>query len=223
MTWLSEIDRGGCLDTGVVLEMNHPERLALLPLFLASFGLSVLGQTMADKVYRKHFSTSFEANAYLRTAVNQRNWLNPRLILGLVLLLIITLLADQMPQVGEPDLIMDLLFTAMFTYFAVIIGRHLSSLLIFNHVNRNPSELSGVIQMTTRLQMHFALFQHVAVIPVVVLLTIYSPNRYTVGALLGVSLLMGANLFWAFQARSATPGLPPVVEAELAEAEAVQQ
>ncbi len=203
--------------------MNHPERLALLPLIFISFGLSVLGQSMADKVYRKHFSTSFESNAYLRKALNQRHWLNPRLILASVLLLIITLLADRMPQDGEPDLIMDLLFTALFTYFAVVIGRHFTSLLVFNHVNRNPSELSGVIQMTTKLQMHFALFQYVAVIPVVVLLTIYSPNRYTFGAILGVSLLMGSNLFWAFQAKSATPGLPPVVEAEIAEAEVVQR
>ncbi|MBP7176915.1 MAG: hypothetical protein KBA53_11975 [Thermoclostridium sp.] len=113
--------------------------VVIIPLFMmADYYLTLLGEKLS-KEYRKHYVVKeYEVNPLWQKDVNQRKWFNPK---QLVLVAVFTALFYFFIRYlyAEDYLLMQLLIGMITAPYVIILGRHLSNLLLFIYIRKNPT------------------------------------------------------------------------------------
>ena len=183
--------------------MKHPEALLLPILMLLDYYLTVCGAVLSEKKYRQHFRIEhYELNPVWQKTIAQKRWFNPRhllLTIGLSGILIF------LTETGFEPLTQWLLGVLLVLY-GMIIGRHLSNLLLFHYVCQKPETLTGAVTMSHTLVLSISLYQTIILLIPFILLTLFSPSLFVVGGLTGLLLFMGVQRVWLWRANRRQPG-----------------
>jgi len=175
--------------------MKHPE-LILVPVFmLADYFLTLAGAVLKDRGYGNHVKAEhYELNPIWQRQVAQRKWLNPR-HLGLTVVASSALIL--LTEFGEmPEPFIQGFLGCLLVVFGMIIGRHLSNLMVFGYVIRKPDEISGQVTMGHALLLSVSLYQYLVAFVPLVLIAIFSPSPFVIGACIGALLLVAVHLKW---------------------------
>ncbi len=143
--------------------MNHPEIIAVPVLMLADYTLTILGAKESAAVYRKHFVLgSYELNPLWRKSVDQIRWFNPR---HFSLVCLVTALLIIVDQSVLPEWPIELGLGMLFGAWGMLCGRHLTNLLIFRFLKRNPEQVSGQVNLSMQLTLKMSQFTYFGLVP----------------------------------------------------------
>ena len=183
--------------------MRHPEFL-LLPVFmLADYFLTLAGAVLKDRGYGNHVKAEhYELNPIWQRQVAQRKWWNPRHLGLTVVLSSALILLAEFGEMPEPFIQGSL--GCVLVFFGMIIGRHLSNLMLFEYVIRKPDEMSGEVAMTHALLLSVSLHQYLVAFVPLALIAIFSPSPFVIGASVGAILLVAVHLAWIRKHRRQT-------------------
>ena len=175
--------------------MKHPE-IILLPVFMfADYFLTLAGAVLRDKKYGVHFKTEhYELNPLWQKHVAQRKWFNPRHIVLTVVVSAALVILGESAEI--PESFLEALLGCVLMSFALVIGRHLSNLLIFRYMIRKPDEISGQVTMTHALLLSLSFYQNLATLVPLALIVVFSPSPFVIGAYCGAALLTVAHWRW---------------------------
>lgn len=184
--------------------MNHPELFLVPILMLADYALTILGAKTSIAVYRNHFVMgSYELNPVWRKSVDQIRWFNARHLIVVALITILLCMADLGLAILDPDLAtleldaLALILGILLGAFGTVCGRHLTNLLLFRYLNRNPQEISGQVYLSMILTLKLSQFQSIGLVPLSIIVAVLVPNSYTVGVSIGLIALVFAHFVWA--------------------------
>ena len=178
--------------------MKHPEIILLPVLMLADYFLTVLGAVRKERKYAAHFKTQhYELNPLWQKTIARKKWFNPRHLL--LTLLTSGVLAFLVESGNMPDAFAEGMFGCLFVLFGMIIGRHLSNLLLFRYLDRHPQDIAGQITMAHALMLTISTYQYLVVAIPMVLLAIFSPTPFVLGGLVGTLLLFVIHFKWIRQ------------------------
>jgi hypothetical protein len=178
--------------------MEHPEVL-LVPLFMIlDYTLTVLSQVTKERRYEKHFALEHqELNPIWQKDIQEKRWFNPRHLLAMMLTTAgLIYLSDYS---GMPHFAIDFALGAILVTFGMIIGRHVSNLLIFRYVEKLPQEISGTVTLGHRAVLSLSLYQFLATLFPCVLIALFAPTPFAVGGVCGVALTIIVHLIWRWQ------------------------
>lgn len=180
--------------------MNHPE-FTLIPVFMfADYFLTLAGAILKDKKYGNHFKAEhYELNPIWQKQVAQKKWFNPKHIVLTVVLSSLLILLTEYGVMPEPFI--QGIWGCLLALYGMIIGRHLSNLMIFGYMIRKPNEIHGQVTMTHSLLLSMSLFQYLVAFVPLSLITIFSPNPFVFGASIGIVLLIVIHLKWIWTHR----------------------
>jgi len=180
--------------------MKYPEALLLPIMMFADYFLTVLGAIWSEKGYSKHFKMQhYELNPIWQKQIADKKWFSPRHI-ALTVLLSATLIL--LLECGDlPSELTNGMLGCLLVVYAIVLGRHLSNLLIFSHFIRNPNEISGEVSLSHELVLSISLYQTSIVLIPVALIAAFSQSSFAIGGALGVVLFLGTNLGWLRKAK----------------------
>ena len=185
--------------------MGHPEFLLVPVLMLADYFLTVLGAIQKERTYDHYFKTEhYELNPVLRESVAKKRWFNPRHLAMTALTLIWLWLITE--YLGLAESFLRGVLGCLVVLFGTLVGRHLSNLLIFRRLNRKSDDIEGEIRMSHQLALSMSLYQYFVVVVPVVLLAIFSPTPFVLGALGGVILVLLVHVRWILSSRQKPAG-----------------
>ncbi len=181
--------------------MQYPEMFFLPVLMLADYYLTIAGAVLRDKKYSQHFKTDhYELNPVWQKQVARKKWFSLRHTLLVVIITLVNyLLLEHWPLSmthGFREEVFTGYLTCLFTFFGMIIGRHLSNILYFMRLNKNPHEISGQVLMSHASSLYLSLYQCLFILIPLTILVITNANAHTVGASLGAVLLIVIHLQW---------------------------
>jgi hypothetical protein len=178
--------------------MKYPELLFIPSFLLVDYYLTIAGAILIEKKYKLHFRMEhYELNPVWQEQVADKKWFNPK-HLALTLLLTIVLVA-----VGElfnlpPNLVRGMT-GFVFVFFGIAIGRHIANLLTFWQVTRHPEQISGVVTISHGLSLSISMYQVAVVLFPLLLVTLFSPAPFIIGALLATFFQVLIHLTWINQ------------------------
>ncbi|NIP38365.1 MAG: hypothetical protein GWO07_05680 [Candidatus Dadabacteria bacterium] len=110
--------------------MQYPEIL-LLPIFMfADYFLTIIGAIKHNQKYSEHFKTEhYELNPQWQQDVKKIKWFNIKHIT--VTILATTVLVYIFGNFDLPSALINAFIGCILVLYAVIIGRHISNILIF--------------------------------------------------------------------------------------------
>jgi hypothetical protein len=175
--------------------MKHPE-LILVPAFMfADYFLTLAGAVLKDRKYGDHFKAEhYELNPIWQKHVAKMKWLNPRHIALTVVISSLLILLVEFAEMPEPFI--RALLGCLFVVFGMVIGRHLSNLMIFRYVIRKPDEISGQVAIAHTLLLSVSLYQYLTILVPLALIAIFSPSPFVIGACVGAVLVLVVHLIW---------------------------
>ena len=175
--------------------MKHPEFFLVPAFMLADYFLTLAGAARKEKRHGDHFNIEhYELNPIWQRHVAQRKWFNPRHI---VLTVAVTSLLIPLVEFGAmPEFLLSGLLGCLLVFFGMVIGRHVSNLMTFEHLIRQPDEISGQVTMTHALLLWLSLYQYVAVIVPLALIGLFAPSPFVAGAMFASVLLLMVHLRW---------------------------
>ncbi|HSG31910.1 MAG TPA: hypothetical protein VLB82_10230 [Thermodesulfobacteriota bacterium] len=175
--------------------MNHPEILLLPIMMFADYFLTILGAIKIEQGYSKHFKTEhYELNPQWQQDVKEIKWFNIKHII--VTILVTIGLGYIFESFYLPYALIKMLIGCILVLYAMIIGRHITNLLIFSYVNRNPGHISGEVNMTHEFVLYLSLFQTVMVLVPIILIAIFSNSYFSYGGAIGITLFILVNYQW---------------------------
>ena len=193
--------------------MNHPALLAIPVLMVADYLLTIYC-AKESKDYRKYFpSQSYELNPFLRRAVDNGQWFNPRHAIAVIANTACFFLADLL--LWDYPAWFEVALGSQFGLFGLLCGRHISNLLIYRYVNRHPEEISGQVRMSTEMLLKISQFHQIGLLPIFALVAVFNPMPYTIGLSLGIVLGIFIHIFWSYKARARAARVAPIIEATL--------
>lgn len=175
--------------------MTHPEVLLIPVLMFSDYFLTVWGSIQSEKGYRNHFKAEhYELNPIWRKTVAAHKWFNPRHIVLTLLLSggFIYILESGTQTVGFSRFLLGVILVL----YGMVLGRHLSNLLIFRYVSRTPSALTGEIKMSMQFIQWLSLFQTLGVFIPVTLIAFISSSYFAVGGSVGLLLFIFIQMVW---------------------------
>ena len=183
--------------------MKNPE-LLLIPVFmLADYFLTLAGAVQMEKKYSDHFKTEhYELNPIWQRQVAQKKWFNPK---HLLITVTVTSFLIVIGEFGKmPEYVVTGVLGCLLVLFGVIIGRHLSNLMIFRYIIRKPHEISGQVTMTHDFLLSLSLYQYIAVFVPFILIALFAPSPFVIGAVLAGVLLVLIHMDWIAKYRKKT-------------------
>jgi hypothetical protein len=175
--------------------MKHPEFFIIPVLMFADYFLTLAGAVLKDKKYADHFKAEhYEMNPVWQKEVEQKKWFNPRHIMLTILISSLLILLVEYGEVDES--FTQGMLGCLASIYGMVIGRHLSNLLIFSYINRKPDEIHGEVTMAHTLLLMLSLYQYIVVLVPVLLIAIFSPSPFVTGVLVGVILLQVLHFKW---------------------------
>ena len=182
--------------------MKHPQILLLPALMFADYFLTIWGAVLKDKGYGKHFKVEhYELNPMWQKAISRKRWINPRHIL--LTLLISGILSLLLESGGLPEPMPDCLFGFLFVFFGMIVGTHLSNIMIFRRFARHPEEITGQVVMAHSLTLSISTFHYLVVAIPVAMIAIFNPTPFTVGGAVGAASVFGVHCVWILRHKRA--------------------
>jgi hypothetical protein len=175
--------------------MKHIEVILVPILMFSDYFLTVLGAILREKKYGDHFKMQhYELNPKWQQQIGEKKWVNPRHI---VLTVVTSGILAALVELGDmPESFWQWMFGCLFVSYGMIIGRHLSNIMIFQYLVGNPNEVSGQITMSHSFALFVSTYQYlVAVIPMI-FLAVFTPTPFVWGGLLGSGLILGAHFKW---------------------------
>jgi hypothetical protein len=175
--------------------MKYPEIVVLPLLMLSDHFLTILGAVQKDKGYSDHFKTEhYELNPIWQKSVNRKAWLDPR---HLLLTVLATYVLAGILEFGDtPAPFAEGVFGFLFVCFGMVIGRHLSNILLFRRVARKPEEITGQVVMAHSLALSSSAYQYLIVAVPIVMIAIFNPTGFTIGSLAGAIMIFVVHFFW---------------------------
>lgn len=183
--------------------MKHPE-LLLIPAFMfADYFLTLAGAALKDRKYGNHFKAEhYELNPIWQQQVAQKIWFNPKHIMLTVVTSSLFICLAEYGDMPEPAV--QGFTGCLFSIYGMVIGRHLSNLVIFGHMIRKPDDISGQITMSHSLLLSVSLCQHLVAFVPLGLIAVFSPTPFATGAFAGVLLLVAIHLKWIWKHKRQT-------------------
>lgn len=176
--------------------MRHPEILALPVAMLADYYLTVFGEILRQKAFSHHFKIQdYELNPFWKNDISKKRLFNPRFFLidGVITLIGISIVERE----SMPDGFVKLFLGFFLGVYGPIIGRHLSNLLIFRYLIKDPQSLSGQVALSNRYLLKASFFQNATMLVTLIPILIVSSEPFIVGAVLGTISLLLAHFFWS--------------------------
>lgn len=90
----------------------------------------------------------------------------------------------------------DWFLGALIMAFSMIVSRHLTNVLMFRFVRRNPSLISGESEMKHVLVLKLSQYQFLAVLVPMTIIVVLIPHPFLVGCITGLLLLIFLHGFW---------------------------
>lgn len=191
------------------MSMSRPE-FALIPtLMFCDYFLTVAGAVLKERGYDQVFEgEAYELNPVWQIDIAQKQWFNPRhtlLTLSITLLLFVIVESDQL---SAPFL--EGFLGCLCILFGIIIGKHLSNLLIFVWIARQVQRGTGSIAIGEELNLWTSALQYITVLVPMGLIVIFAFHPFALGGLLAVLLILGLHLVWIWRFnRTKLHELPP--------------
>jgi hypothetical protein len=175
--------------------MKHPEFL-LIPVFMfADYFLTVLAAVQKERKYDLHFrSDHYELNPLWQKDIRRKRWFNPRHTLLAVLSSILIIGAVEFGDL--PEVALEGFLGFFFVLYGLILGRHVSNLLIFRYMAKKPEEISGQVTMAHALMLRISVHQYITFLPPLVLLGVFYPRPFVLGGLGGMVALLLIHTKW---------------------------
>jgi len=175
--------------------MKYPEMILLPILMFLDYFLTVFAAVQKEKKYSRHFKIKhYELNPNWQKSISKMQWINPRHIL--LTLSITTLLIVAVEYFNLSASMVALLEGCLFIVFSLVIGRHISNILIFWYVGRKPENISGEVEMSHTLMLYFSLFQYMGFLLPMTLILVFTKSPFSLGGVLGVLILAFVHLNW---------------------------
>jgi hypothetical protein len=175
--------------------MKYPEIL-LLPVFMfLDYFLTLASAVQCEKGHARHFKViHLELNPLWQKSVASKKWFNPKHILLTVIFSSAMIFLVEFAVAPPPFLEAAVGFVLV--YFAMVVGRHVSNLLIFGYMIRNPGQISGEVAMSHGMMLWLSLYQFlVAVIPLA-LIAVVTKNPFAVGGCAGGLMVLAHHRAW---------------------------
>jgi len=175
--------------------MKYPEIFLLPALMFADYFLTVAGSIKRDKKYSEHFKVEhYELNPIWQKSIAEKKWFNVRHILLTVS--ITAILAGMVEFCDLPNSIIQCILGALFVSFSIVVGRHLSNILMFRYLIRRPNEISGQVTTTHSLMLWWSMYQYLAALVPIAIIALFAPSPFAIGALIGAALIFVVHLNW---------------------------
>lgn len=175
--------------------MNYPEILLLPVLMFSDYVLTVAGAIQKEKNYDNHFKTQhYELNPAWQNSISQKKWFNPKhIFFTLIVSVGLTFLAEFG---GLPAFLIQGMIGCLFVVYGMIIGRHLSNILVFWLLDKKPNEISGQVAMSHSLLLSISAFQYLIGLIPIFFIAVFAPTPYTIGGLVGACLIFVVHTLW---------------------------
>ncbi len=173
----------------------------IIPLFmLADYYLTLLGETQS-KEYREHYVLKeYEVNPLWQEDVKKRKWFNPK---QLALVVVFTAIMYFFIQYlyYEDYMVMQLLMGMFTAPYTIILGRHLSNLLLFRYVRKNPAMMEGKVTIPYQYMLFTSRIMVVPGILMYVVIYAFTQHIFVLGGVIGSLILFFVHYIWARRAR----------------------
>jgi hypothetical protein len=174
---------------------------------LTDYFLTVFGAVQKEKKHSQHFKAQhYELNPVWQKAISRKKWINPRHLLLTVLITIVLSVALERSEF--PDFFAEGILGCLFVFFAAVIGRHVSNILIFRRLAQGLSEISGQVTMTHSLSLSISTYQYLVVALPVFVIAFFNPTPFVFGGVAGVVLLFAVHGLWILRHKRETTRLP---------------
>jgi hypothetical protein len=179
--------------------MRHPEVLLAPALMVLDYYMTLVGASLAQRSYRRHVKIDhYELNPIWQNAVAERRWFNPR---HLALVMLAGGLLVLLAEIVELDTrIFEALLGFVFTLFGLVLGRHLSNILMFVHLARNPDEIAGEAHLSHSFVLSSSIYQLLVAAVPIGMIALFSPSPFVFGAVAAVLALGLAKTLWLARA-----------------------
>ncbi len=173
----------------------------VLPLFmLADYYLTLLGERLS-KEYREHYVLKeYEVNPLWQGDVKKQKWFNPKQLSLVVVFTGIFYFFIQYLYENDFSLL-QFMMGAITAPYAIILGRHLSNLLLFIYIRKNPATLEGKVIIPSTYMLVTSRIMVVPGIFMYIVIYAFTQHTFVLGGVVGSMILYGVHFVWARKAR----------------------
>lgn len=177
--------------------MRYPEVLALPVLMLMDYYLTILGSVLQKKKHSEFFVfEEYELNPLWQKSINKKKLVN------LKHLIITALVSGWLIYIAEYTDISRAFFSivlgAILIALSIVVGRHITNILIFWYVLKNPNNIQGQIRYSYEAVLFFALYYNLIPLILLIIIAIYDKSLFVLGGICGVILLFISHIRFLF-------------------------
>lgn len=187
------------------MRWDHWEVLLLSPMMILDYFMTILGATLAEKSYRRHFKNpDYELNPVWQKTVREKRWFNPRHLVLATLLPTLLLYSEQLLDAASSQHAATAAWVlglngAVLSYYGILLGVHLGNILTFMRMTRHPEEVSGEVRMSQGFALARTRHLNLLAIVPLALAAGFSRHPFVVGAATGPILMFAVNLIWSLR------------------------
>ena len=166
----------------------------VLPLFmLADYYLTLLGERLS-KEYREHYVLKeYEVNPLWQGDVKKQKWFNPKQLSLVVVFTGIFYFFIQYLYENDFSLL-QFMMGAITAPYAIILGRHLSNLLLFIYIRKNPATLEGKVIIPSTYMLVTSRIMVVPGIFMYIVIYAFTQHNFVLGGVVGNMILYSMHL-----------------------------
>lgn len=173
--------------------MKYPVVLVIPVLMLLDYYLTLVAAILHERGYGEHMKiVQYELNPTWQASVKKRRWLNLRHLALVVLVTGIMLLVSEKVSAWPAKM----LISAVVAVFAAVVGRHLSSVLTFRYVLKNPDDVRGTVSLSHRFVLRSSQNQVLILLCPFAAMLLFVRGPYTVGGVVGMTALFLVHNDW---------------------------
>ena len=180
--------------------MKHPVFLLSPVLMVADYFLTLAAATIHERRHAKQFpQENYELNPVWQKSIAQRKWFNPRHLF--LVALTCGLLALLFEVTALPDPLAECLLGALFVAEGMLVGRHVSNILIYRRMARTPEQVTGQVTMSHAVTLSVSAYHYLTVAVPLVLVALVDPTPAVLGGVLGAVSMFLAHGIWIWRHR----------------------
>jgi hypothetical protein len=167
---------------------------------LIDYYLTLLGESLS-KEYREHYVLKeYELNPMWQNDVRKKKWFNPK---QLVLVVVFTaVFYFFISYLYEDDYNLLQFMMGMFIApYITVIARHLTNLMLFIYVRKNPTLLEGKVIIPYQYMLVTSRIMAVPGIFTFVVIYAFTQSIFVLGGVVGSGLFFLVHYIWALKAR----------------------
>lgn len=176
--------------------MRYPIVLLIPVLMLLDYYLTIAGVILYRRKYGHHYKLpQYELNPIWQSDIGSKRWINLRFLAIVLAVTVLFILLGQMagPEISE---VLQIPLGMLFTIYALVIGRHLSNILIFRYAEKHPSAMTGELRITQEMALKLSQYSTVMVGLPVLAITLATRTPFAWGSLIGVIVIGLIHYGW---------------------------